>query len=90
MKNSFYDLFKMMKERKIRNGDILVVYSKTDDEFIDYYAVQEKDFIWLLCEKTERIWLFDNFFVADLLDNYCFKVVFKDKEKQEIFNKLGL
>lgn len=90
MKNSFYDLFKMMKERKIRDGDILVVYSKTDDEFVDYYAVQEKDFRWLLCEKTERVWLFDNFFVVDLLDNYCFKVVFKDKEKQEIFNKLGL
>lgn len=89
MKNSFYDLFKMIKEKKVREGDILVVYSKTDEDFIDYYRVQDKDIIWLQCEKNERVWLFDNFFLVDLLDNYYFKVIFKDKEKQEIFEKLG-
>lgn len=88
MKNSFYDLFKMIKEKKIRDGDILVVYSKTDKDFVDYYSVQEKDFRWLICERDERVWLFDNFFVNDLLENYCFQVVFKDKEKQEIFRKV--
>jgi hypothetical protein len=82
--NSFYDLFRMIKERKIRNGDILVVYHKTDKDFVDYYAVQEKDFKWLVCNEEDRIWLFDNFFVQDLLDNFCFKVIFKDKEKKEI------
>lgn len=88
MKNSFYDLLKMIREKRIREGDILVVYSKIEENFIDYYIVQNKDIKWLRASENDCIYLFDNFFLIDLLENYCFKVIFKDKEKQEILDKL--
>lgn len=86
--NSFYDFFKMIKENKIRKGDILEVVAESDGEILkDYYIVTGKDVRWL---KDNFIYLWDNFFLFDLLEEWKFNVIYKENEKKEILERFGL
>jgi len=86
--NSFYDFFKMIKEKKIRKGDVLEVVAESDGEILkDYYIVTDKDVRWL---KDHFIYLWDNFFLFDLLEGWKFNVIYKENEKKEILERFGL
>ena len=82
--HSFYELFGMIKERKVREGDILVIHENKDKEFRDYYIVTKKDIVWLVDNSS---YIFDNYFLFELFEKFSFEVVFRDKEKQAIIKK---
>lgn len=82
-----YNLLKMMKENKIRIGDILVVYCKKDPSFIDYYKVGERDIYWLR-DDTESTYLFDNFLLFQFITDYEFSVIFNKDLKENILKKI--
>lgn len=83
--HSFYELFGMIKERKVREGDILVIHENKDKEFRDYYMVTKKDIVWLVDNSS---YIFDNYFLFELFERFSFEVVFRDKEKQAIMKKI--
>ena len=83
--HSFYELFGMIKERKVREGDILVIHENKDKEFRDYYIVTKKDIVWLVDNSS---YIFDNYFLFELFEKFSFEVVFRDKEKQAIIKKI--
>ena len=82
-----YNLLKMIKENKIRNGDILVVYRKDDPSFVDYYTVGERDIYWLL-DPENSTYLFDNFLLLQFVRDYEFSVVFNKELKENIIKKI--
>ena len=86
-KHSCYDLFRMIKENRIRKGDILVLINKEDPTLKDYYITTDKDFKWLLNE-ADSIYLFDNFYLKNLLTDWDFTVVFKSEEKEKVFMEI--
>lgn len=76
-------LLNMIKERKIRKGNIIILYSLNTED-IDYYLVTDKDIVML---KDNDICLFDNFHMFDFITNWEFSVVFSNEEKQKIINQ---
>lgn len=76
-------LLNMIKERKVRKGNIIILYSLNTDD-IDYYLVTDKDIVML---KDNDICLFDNFYMFDFITNWEFSVVFSNEEKQKIINQ---
>ena len=72
------DLLTMLKERQIRKGDIIALYSLVTDD-IDYYFVTEKDIVMVADNET---CLFDNMYLKDLINKWEFSVIFNDEEKQ--------
>ena len=85
-KYEFYDLFPMIKENKIRVGNVLVVYNKEDSSIVDYYEVTEKDIVML---ADKKMCLFDNFYIQELLKSWEFSVIYKEKDKQKILDNLS-
>ena len=86
--NSFYDFFKMIKENRVRKGDILELVIENEEEKIkDYYIITNKDVRWL---KDNSVYLWDNFFLFELLDDWKFNVIYKENEKKEILERFGL
>ena len=86
--NSFYDFFKMIKENRVRKGDILELVIENEEENIrDYYIITNKDVRWL---KDNSVYLWDNFFLFELLDDWRFNVIYKENEKKEILERFGL
>jgi hypothetical protein len=74
----------MLKERKIRKGNIIILYSlETDD--VDYYLVTEKDLVMLADNET---CLFDNMYIMDFIKKWEFSVVFNNEEKQKIISQI--
>ena len=73
--HSFYELFGMMKERKVREGDILVIHENKDKEFRDYYIVTKKDIVWLVDNSS---YIFDNYF-SEKCYEYLIDHFFLDK-----------
>ena len=86
-KHSCYDLFRMIKENRIRKGDILVLINKEDPTLKDYYITTDKDFKWLRNEE-DSLYLFDNFYLKNLLTDWDFTVVFKSEEKENVFREM--
>lgn len=82
-----YNLLKMMKENKVRKGDILVIYNKEDSDFIDYYEVGERDIYWLQ-DETNSTYLFDNYLLFQFVNNYEFSVIFNKEQKKQILSKI--
>lgn len=78
------DLLTMLKERQIRKGDIIALYSLVTDD-IDYYFVTEKDIVMVADNET---CLFDNMYLKDLINKWEFSVIFNDEEKQKIINQI--
>ena len=77
-------LFTMLKERKIRKGNIIILYSlETDD--VDYYLVTEKDLVMYADNET---CLFDNMYIMDFIKKWEFSVVFNNEEKQKIISQI--
>lgn len=87
-KHSCYDLLRMIKENKIRKGDILVLINKEDPALKDYYITTDKDFKWLRNEE-DNLYLFDNFYLKNLLTDWDFTVVFRNDEKEKILNEIN-
>ena len=83
--NSFYDFFKMIKEKKIRKWDILELIGEENEK--DYYIVTDSDIKWL---RNKDTYFWDNFFLFDLLEKWKFNVIYKENEKKEILERLGL
>ena len=83
----FCDLFRMIKQNKIRKNDFIVIYNKEDKDLVDYYEFNGKDFKWL---PDKECWLFDNYFITVLMNDWEFSIVYKEEEKEKIlknFNK---
>lgn len=83
--NSFYDFFKMIKEKKIRKWDILELIGEENEK--DYYIVTDSDIKWL---RNKDTYFWDNFFLFDLLEKWKFNVIYKENEKKEILERFGL
>ena len=83
--NSFYDLFKMIKEKRIRKWDVLELIGEENEK--DYYIITDKDIRWL---RDKDVYFWDNFFLFELLEKWKFNVVYKDNEKKEILERFGL
>lgn len=82
----FYDLFPLMKDNKIRVGNLLVVYNKEDESIVDYYEVTDKDIVMI---SDNSMCLFDNFYIQELLRSWEFSIIFREKDKQKILDKLS-
>lgn len=77
-------LLTMLREKKIRKGNLIILYSR-ENEDVDYYLVTDKDLVML---RDNSICLFDNFYILDFVKKWEFSVVFNNEEKQKIINQI--
>lgn len=84
-KHDFCELFRMIKQNHIRKNDFIVVYNKEDQTEEDYYMYNGNDFKWLL---DNSIYLFDNFYISNLIENWEFSVAYKEEDKKKILEKI--
>jgi hypothetical protein len=75
----------MIKQNHIRKNDFIVVYNKEDQTEEDYYMYNGNDFKWLL---DNSIYLFDNFYISNLIENWEFSVAYKEEDKKKILEKI--
>ena len=75
----------MIKQNHIRKNDFIVVYNKEDQTEEDDYMYNGNDFKWLL---DNSIYLFDNFYISNLIENWEFSVAYKEEDKKKILEKI--
>ena len=77
-------LLTMLKEKKIRKGNLIVLYSLEEDEE-DYYLVTDKDIVMLV---DNSVGLFNNIYILDFIKKWEFSVIFNDEEKKKIISRV--